>query len=184
MTKKQIEKVITPVFRVSFPQVFEPKAFGGGDPKYSVVMLFDKKADLSKMKALVKKVALAKWPNGLPSNFVSPFKNGNEKEYEGYADKVYITASSLYEPGVLDEHKQPIINAKEFYAGCYAIASVNAFAYDKLGKRGVSFGLQNLMKVNDGESLGGGSSPEKDFESVELPETDEILGEESSILDL
>ena len=184
MAKKEIEKVITPVFRVSFPQVFEPKAFGGGDPKFSVVMLFDKKADLTKIKALIKKAALAKWPEELPKTFVNPRKNGDKKEYNGYAGMIYATASSLYAPGVIDEQKEPIINPKEFYAGCYAIASVNAFAYDKLGKRGVSFGLQNLMKINDGEPLGGGSTPEQDFESIELPETTEVLEEETSILDL
>ena len=40
------------------------------------------------------------------------------------------------------------------------------------------------MKINDGEPLGGGSTPEQDFESIELPETTEVLEEETSILDL
>lgn len=61
------------------------------------------------------------------------------------------------------------------YGGCYCIAQVNAYAWEytekgKVMKRGVSLGLMNLMKVRDGERLGGGKriSAEDAFADVEV----------------
>lgn len=186
---KEMDKIITPVFRVSFPQVFEAKAAPGSDKlKYSVVMLFKSTEDISTIKDMVKRTVLKKYPDGVtPTEFTTPYNDGNNKSYDGYADTIYMTASSLYPPGVVDEQKQPIINSREFYAGCYAVASVNAYCWTYMGKSGVSLGLQNIMKVNDGEPLTGGASAEVDFESISLPEgpfADATEGSEGSILDL
>lgn len=179
----RIEKIITPVFRVSFPSVFEP---GKLSEKYEITMLFDKTADLSKMKAAVKKAIVEKFSNGAPAGLDIPFKDGNHKAYEGYQNTIMVKASSKYAPGVVDEQKQPIINPKDFYAGCYAIASVNVYYWKYMGKEGFSFGLQNLMKMNDGEPLAGGGSAEKDFESIPLPDNFNLdtVGATASIIDL
>lgn len=168
---KDIEVILTPEFRVSFPQVFEAKAFGTSAPKFSVVMLFLKTEDLSEMKNLVMKVAHAKWGNNMPEGFINPFKDGDKKDYEGYKGHIAVTAKTTYPIGVLDEQKKPIINPRDFYAGCYALATVNCFAYfptkaNPLSTTGVAFGLQNVMKLRDGESLGGGRNAESDFESI------------------
>ena len=48
MAKSELVKVMTPKFRVSFPNVFKAKAIEEGqDPKFSMAMLFDDEADLS-----------------------------------------------------------------------------------------------------------------------------------------
>ena len=186
MPKDPIDKVITPQFRVSFPEVFEAKSFQGGKPKFSVVMLFDGKENIDALKDLAKRAIAKKWGDKPPAALKSPFKDGNLKDYEGYKGCIYASANSLYPPGVVDEVKQPIINRNDFYAGCYAVASVNAFAYDTAGNVGVSFGLQNIMKVNDGEPLGGGESAEAAFESIPLPDGEAGVagGGESSVLDI
>ncbi len=186
MVKKEIDKIVTPVFRVSFPQVFEAKAApGSNSEKFSVVMLFPVKEDLSKLKALLKRSIARKYPDGnIPTDFVTPLKDGNTREYDGYKDTIYITASSQYQPGVLDEQKNTILNPKDFYAGCYAIATVNAFCWSYMGKTGVSVGLQNLMKMNDGEPLTGGATAEADFESIPLPEGAATEGGGPSVLEL
>lgn len=191
MTKEKIDKIITPTFRVSFPQVFEAKAAPGSDrKKFSVVMLFKNTEDISQIKELLKRAIARKYPDGvLPVNsdgtkFKTPLKNGNDKEYDGYANAITCTASSQFQPGIVDEQKQPIINPTEFYAGCYAVASVNAYCWSYMGNNGVSVGLQNLMKVNDGEPLSGGATAEQDFESIPLPEGAAIEGGGASILDL
>jgi hypothetical protein len=184
MAKKDFEKIITPVFRVSFPQVFQPKAAPGSEKeKYSLVMIFKKGEDLSVLKDLIKKVVKEAYPDGIPEGFHTPLKDGNEKEYDGYKDTIYCTASSMQQPGVLDETKQPIINPIEFYAGCYAIATVNVYTWKYMGKQGVSIGLQNLMKIDDGEPLTGGASAEADFSEIVVPE-EEVAdkGDELSIL--
>lgn len=165
-----MQKVITPEFRVSFPAVFQPKAFEGQEPKYSIVMLFDKKTDLSKLKEMAKKAIEEKWPNvnERPKNLKNPFRDGDieKPDMQGYKGAVFISATSKMKPGVVDASLQPIIAEDDFYAGCYARASVTCFAYDKMGNKGVSFGLQNLQKTKDGESFSGRTKAEDDFESV------------------
>ena len=195
MAKKEFEKIITPKFRVSFPQVFQPKAAPGSDKeKYGLVMLFDKDQDISDLKDLLKRTVAAKYPDGnIPkcsdgSDFVTPIKVGDTQTYEGYAGTMYCTANSMQAPGILDETKTPIINPKDFYAGCYAIATVNAYCWSYMGKHGVSVGLQNLMKVNDGEPLTGGASAEADFSEIVVPEDEatpetKVVGDTLSILD-
>ena len=51
---------------------------------------------------------------------------------------------------------------EEIYSGCYVRASINAYAFNIQGNSGVSFGLNNIQKVRDGEPLGGGGSKAED----------------------
>lgn len=167
--KLDSKKCTSPEFRLSFPAVWKPKAFEQQEPKYSVVMLFDKKTDLKDLKRVVMLAATEKfgakesWPKGLRL----PFKNGDEKtDLQGYAGTIVVNASSKQRPGVVDRQKQPILLEEDFYAGCYARATLIAFAYDKAGNRGVSFSLQNLQKLRDGEPFSGRKKAEDDFDSV------------------
>lgn len=165
-------KVLTSEFRVSFPFVIKPqKAMEQGKPdKFALTMLFPKGADLTKLKAAVKAAATdmwgadnAKWPK----NLRSPFRDQGEKEFEGYeAGATFITATSNQRPGLVDGKMNDILEEKDFYPGCYARATVRAFAYDKNGNKGVSFGLQNVQKTRDGDPLGGRTRPEDDFEPI------------------
>ena len=147
---------MTPVFRVSFPAVFQPKAPMNGQTgdaaKYSITMLFDAKADLVPMKNAVRAAVTAKWgPDQAkwPKGLRMPFRKGEEKDYEGYGPGiVFVSATSKQKPGLVDQDVQPIIDPSEFYGGCYAKATINAFAYDKAGNRGVAFGLQNIQNLN------------------------------------
>lgn len=172
-------KVTTPVFRVSFPQMFEAKKINNdGKAKYGLTMLFTL-ADVMKdpkeaakwkaMKDVCVAAAEEKWPKGVPANMQSPFRRGEEKEqYQGYgAGVVFISATTMTRPGLVDEKIAKIINPEDFYAGCYAIATVNPYAWNYLGKNGVSFGLQNVMKVRDGEPFGGRTAAEADFSAAE-----------------
>lgn len=166
-----MEKCITPEFRVSFPNVFEPKAFEGNDPKYGIVMLFDKSQDLSKLKELMKKAVEEKWPDVAkrPKGLRNPIRDGDVDKagVDGYQNKVFITASSKMKPALVDQNMQPIISAEDFYAGCYARASLTCYAYDKMGNKGVAFGLQNIQKMRDGEPFSGRSKPEDDFTALD-----------------
>jgi len=164
------EKIVTPKFRVSFPHVMEP-AFNMQKTakKFSVVMLFPKDTDLSKLIDIVNQAKQEKWGDKPPKGLRSPFRDGNEKEYEGYEDAIYASASSQESsrPGLINERKEKIIDPNEFYAGCYAIATIKAYAYDTAGNKGVAFALHNVMKMDDGESLTGRTSAENDFEAIE-----------------
>lgn len=172
-TKPKNEKILTPLFRVSFPTVNEPKSLNGGPLKYSLVMLFPKGTDLSKLETAVLAAIHGKWGTDKTKwpELRSPFRKGTEKQYDGYDDDlVFISASSKNKPGLVDNRKQRIIDPGEFYGGCWAHATVNAFAYDKMGNKGVSFGLQNIIKMKDGDHFGGKVKAEDDFDGIEMPQ--------------
>jgi hypothetical protein len=165
--------VMTPKFRASFANVFRPgKAMEAGqEPKYGIMMLFEKGADLSGLKKAAEQAVVDKWGADKakwPKNLKSPFRGQAEKEGEAYvAGAFFITATSKQKPGLVDGRNQPIIDESEFYSGCYARATVRAFAYDKAGNRGVAFGLQNVQKIADGEALAGRSRAEDDFTPID-----------------
>ena len=165
------DNVLTPKFRASFANVFRPgKAMEEGKaPKYSLTMLFEKGADLSKLKAAAAQAAKDKWGDKPPKQMRSPFRDQGEKEFAGYVEgAVFINATSDKKPGLVDAKVQDIIDESDFYSGCYARATVRAFAYSKAGNNGVAFGLQNVQKLADGEPLGGGGAKASDeFEAVE-----------------
>jgi hypothetical protein len=134
------------------------------------VMLFDKSADLSSLKKAALNAAIEKWgpKEKHPKNLRSPFRDGSERaDTPGYDDCIFISASSKNQPGLVNQKRQPILNERDFYAGCYARAEVLAFAYDKAGNKGVSFSLQNIQKLRDGEAFSGKKSAEKVFDEVE-----------------
>jgi len=162
------KKVQTPRFRVAFANVFKPKENLQGDPKYGLVMLFDKDTDISELRELANEVAKEKWSKGIPNDLRSPFRDGNGKaeKYAGFKDTIAVTANSNFKPGLVDQDVEDIINQEDFYSGCYARATINAYAYDKLGNKGVSFSIENIQKLDDGEYLGGKSDPKDDFGPV------------------
>lgn len=169
--------VMTPVFRVSYPNVFKPKRNElSGKDEYSIVALFEKGADLSELKKAAAKAIEEKWgPDKAkwPSNIRTPFRDQGEKDGEkgmpaGYEKgAIFLNLKSSQRPGVVDSKVVDIIDESEFYAGCYARATVSCYAYDQKGNRGVAFGLGNLQKVKDGEPLGGRTKPQNDFAPIE-----------------
>jgi len=178
----------TPKFRVSFPSVFEKSGPPGTDAKrlkYSVVMLFnpaeiEKDANLyhnqltqkvlwDAMLNAAKACAVDKWRDKMPPGLVSPFRSGTEKEqYEGYGEGViFLTAKTERRPGIVDQNVNRIIDPEDFYAGCYAHADINPYAWSYMGKNGIGFGLQNVQKIADGERIGGGASAESSFDAID-----------------
>ena len=169
--------IMTPVFRVSFPEVFKAKAAEeGGEPKFSISMLFEKGEDLSRMQNLLLEAAKEKWGDDVNvKSLRRPFRDQGEKEISGYVDGAYFaSASSKQKPAVVDEDVEPILDQNDFYAGCYAQAKVHAYAWDNKYGKGVSFGLGNIQKVRDGERLGGRaqSDPKEDFAPVQTQDAD------------
>ena len=162
-------RVLTPWARAAWPQLFQPRAFAENqDPKFSVVLLFDEEnVDLTAMKKLVDQTAKAKWGDKIPKNLHRPFRDGSEEkeDVEGFEGMTFITASSKFKPNVVDANLEEVIETDEIYSGMYCRATVNCYAYDFMGKKGVSFGLQNVQKLADGDGIGGGGySAEKDFD--------------------
>jgi len=155
------ERIVTPTFRVAYPAVFSARENLSGILKYSLVMLFKKEGDgIDPIKALIEEAIQDKYglrtqkSTNIPNDLDSPIRDGDEKDYAGYAGHWAITASNYenYKPEVIDALGKKITTSEEFYAGCYAKATIKAFFYDRVGK-GISISLHNIMKVNDGEPL-------------------------------
>lgn len=172
------QSIVTNKFRLAFPAIFEPEKNNlntNGKEKYAITMLFPKGTDLDALKKLAKDAVAEKWPdpNKRPKNIRYPFRDGDEVDWDGFEGNVFIKASSLYRPGVVNQKVKPVLDPEEIYAGCYCRAEVNAFAYDTQGNKGVSFGLQNVQKVAEGDRFGGRKDPEKVFGAVEQEADDD-----------
>ena len=61
---------------------------------------------------------------------------------------------------------QPILDRAEVYSGCYARVSINFYAFNTNGNRGIACGLGNIQKVRDGEPLGGRTNASAEFETL------------------
>lgn len=176
-------KVITGKVRLSYVHVFEPFSQDPEQEKsYSVVLLIPKsdKTTMKKLRKAEKAAAEAgintKFSGKIPANLSSIIHDGDEEadteRNPEYAGHYYMSVRSKTRPGVVDENVQEILDSTEVYSGCYARASINAFAYNTKGKKGVSFGLNHIQKLADGEFLGGRSRAEDDFEPVDDPDED------------
>lgn len=184
--QKQLKRIKTPVFRVSFPSVFEPASFEGEQSdNYEITMLFDEDADLSELKKAAKKCAREKWGKKLPKKLHNPFRDGEEREdTEGYGSGVtFVKAISKRKPQIVDKQRNKLDSPEDFYAGCYAIATVSPFAFEVKGNKGISFGLGNILKVDDGEPFGFSSDPMEDFDD-DFEEDDEFEDEDDEDTDL
>ena len=169
-------KSLTPVFRVSCPNLFEPSDFDGKS-KYGVTMLFGSDADLTEIKAAIKEVIREKWGNKVPPNLWNPLRDGSEKSnLDGYDGCMFLKATSKTRPGVVNQDCQEIIDPSEIYAGCFARATVVPFAFDVNGKKGVSFLLSNVQKVGEGDSFSGRGRAADDFTPVHAGGDDDIFG--------
>ena len=95
----------------------------------------------------------------------TPLRDGDKErpDDEAYKNSYFINANSGTAPGVVDANCQPIIDTSEVYSGVYGRASINFYAFNSNGNKGIACGLNNLQKIRDGEPLGGKARAEDDF---------------------
>ena len=169
-------KVITgPDTRWSYANIWEPKSINGGTPKYSVSLIIPKSdtKTVAKIKAAIE-AAYQEGQSKLKGNSKSvpplaaikiPLRDGDIERPDdpAYANSYFINANSATAPGIVDADRNPVLTRSEVYSGCYARVSVNFYAFNSNGNRGIACGLGNIQKVRDGEPLGGKSSAADDF---------------------
>ena len=169
-------KVITgPNTRWSYANVWEPKSINGSTPKYSVSLIIPKSDKVTVEK--IKKAIQAAYEEGqsklkgngktVPALSVlkTPLRDGDleRPDDETYANSYFINANSATAPGIVDADRNTIIDRSEVYSGVYGRASINLYAFNSNGNKGIACGLNNLQKIKDGEPLGGKSRAEDDF---------------------
>ncbi len=178
-TPKSPTRVVTGKVRLSYAHLFEPYS---NDPekeaRYSVTILIPK-SDTETLDKIRRAEAAAKedgkaskFGGRIPTNLSSIIHDGDEEadldRNPEYAGHVYMAMSSRTRPGVVDQDLNPVLDTTQVYSGCYARVSINAFPYNTAGKKGVSFGLNNVQFLEDGEPLGGRSRAEDDFADSDL----------------
>ena len=175
-------KMVIPC-RISFANIWEPKAINGGDEKYSVSCLIPK-SDKKTLARIQKAVEAAKedgktrkWSGKIPPNLKLPLRDGdiNRPDDENYEDCYFLNASSKDAPQVVDRKVNPVLDPMMVYSGCYCNVSVNFYAFNANGNRGVAAGLGNIQFVRDGERLSGKASADADFDALEDDDED-VLG--------
>ena len=174
-------KVVTGVVRLSYANVWEPASINGGTPKYSVSLIIPKEDEktLSAINAAIEaaiKDGVSKFGGKIPTRAALklPLRDGDtERDDEAYKDSYFVNANSTTAPQIVDRTVQPILDRGEVYSGCYARVSINFYAFNTNGNRGVACGLGNIQKVKDGDPLSGKSSAVVDF-ATELD--DDFLG--------
>ena len=175
MAKKEFTGVnlTTPLCRLAFPFVFSKTVNLNGKEEYSVAMVFDKDADLSKLKDALIRAAKNEFGADvdLKTLDLKRIRDGNTMGREEFKDKLVVRAkTSLGQPGVVDKALNKIIDPSEIYSGVYAHVNITAKAYT-LPSKGVTFYLNHVQKVKDGEPFTMRSQPKDVFEELEIPAT-------------
>jgi hypothetical protein len=173
-------KVVTGTVRLSYANVWEPKSINGGTEKYSVSLIIPKsdKKTIDAINAAVDAAieeGIAKFGGKKPNKAAIklPLRDGDtERDDEAYADSYFVNANSLTPPQIVDQSVNPIMNRSEIYSGVYARVSINFYAFNSNGNKGVACGLGNIQKVRDGQPLGNRSTAEDDFTALDDADDD------------
>jgi hypothetical protein len=183
-------KILTNVCRLSYANIWQAKSINGGVPKFSTSVLIPKSdtATVEKVKAAIA-AAYAEGESKLKGNGKSvptlaslktPLRDGDleRPDDEAYAGHWFLNANSNTAPGVVDLYRKPITDTSEIYSGVYARVYLSFYAFNSSGNRGIACGLQSIQKVRNGDSLGGKSKPEDDFDDgfqIDDDENDDFL---------
>lgn len=172
-------KVLTGEVRLSYANLVAPRAAQQGqEPKYSVTLLIPKSdnATIANINASIKAAydegVSKKWGGAHPQPKVI-VHDGDGLRPSGlpFGDECkgcwVLTASSKNKPQVVGlENLDCELAPSDIYSGMYARVTINFFAYDTAGSKGVGCGLGNVLKTRDGEPLSGGASAASDFEGL------------------
>ena len=164
--------------RFSYVNVFQRRANPDGTlGKYSVCVIIPKNnaetVELFKSayEAARQLGKTTKWGGKIPAKVSLPLHDGDEERPDdpAFANSWYFNCSSNNTPGVRVRDNGAVVEAidnDDFYSGCYGAVTVNLFPYASNGNTGVGIGLNNVIKLRDGDRLSGGRSADADFEDL------------------
>jgi hypothetical protein len=143
-----MSKVTVNNVRLSFPSLFKKSVFAGVETKFEATFLIAKDSPTHKqvtkaIDAFVEEKFAGKTPKGLK---ITAFKDGDEKEYDGYEGMMALKAGSTKRPLVIDADKTPLVESDDkLYAGCY-VNAILEFWYSDHPKGGKQI-LGNLLAI-------------------------------------
>lgn len=159
--------------RLSFPELFEPVRMGEGKARYNANFLVPKDTQAATdLWSVISEVAAAQWKEKSAATLDAQyrkedccFRDGDLRDYDGYAGHYSITANAAEtaRPLVVDQFGNPLA-AKDgkIYAGCYVHAILSIWAQDdKNGKR-VNCSLKGVMFAAHGDAFSGATPAKPD----------------------
>jgi hypothetical protein len=173
-------KVVLKGVRLAFPDLWEAKEYqkGDGKPRFSATSLVEPGSINDKnIRAAIneaasesfgaKAAAIVKGMLNNSNKFC--YLDGNTKEYDGFADMMYLSSHRGEKQGaplVIDANKAPLTaTSGKPYAGCYVNATVDIYA-QKGENQGIRASLLGVQFFKDGDAFAGSRANPDDFEDL------------------
>ncbi|MCS5452528.1 DUF2815 family protein [Enterobacter huaxiensis] len=158
--------------RLSFPDLFVSTQINGeGDKKFRGTFLIAKDhPQIKEVEAEILRVVELKWP-GKGESIIQQIRNnpmrfclrdGETKDYEGYAGNMFISASNKTRPLTIDADKSFLTEEDgKLYSGAWVNVAIEFYAYDNSGK-GVAASLRGVQFAKHGDAFAGGTPASAD----------------------
>lgn len=175
--------------RVSFPCLSEPEGYKGSleNRKYSVTLIFPNRAAVEPLFAAAKELIESKVSSEVKRNKIEiPIHPGSKKLKDdgtypdGYTEECFFVKFHRGEkngpPQIVLEDPKKTGLARDLYAGCIARVATNPYLWGD--NAGLSFSLNAVQRVGEGEAFGAGPvDTEAIFEDESAAEFAELLEE-------
>jgi hypothetical protein len=168
------QRVVIKNARISYCNLLQAReTMDGSGEEWSTQIIIDKDDDqVEALEKLAQDELEAKF--GPKAKFGklhrSPLRDGDEDHEDDpiYVNKVFLNARAKRRaPQIVDRHLEPVTHEDDVYSGCYANVSVNFFAYDTSGSKGVGVGLNNVQVLEKAERLDGAVAAQDEFSEVD-----------------
>lgn len=153
--------------RLSFPSLFQRAEFNGEVGKFEATFLIEKGSkNAEKIQAAVDAI-LKENKAKLAADKIC-LKDGDLKDYDGYAGNLELKGTSNKRITVINRDKSPIVEDDDIvYAGCYVNCVVDLWFMDNnFGKR-VLCNLLGVQFSKEGEAFGAGGLSDDDFDEID-----------------
>jgi len=183
MTTFKIEKA-----RLSFPSLWVPTAFAGGEnKKYSATLILPK----DKNKALIKQMLQAtdalykqKWGDKKQKHY-SALQNGDDLETprEEYEASFILKANNRKRVPIVDKDLSLLVEEDERpLAGDYVNAKVRFYAHERDGRKMILCSLEAVQFAAEGERFGGGGNALEGFDDISGETAEDVFEEAEEFL--
>ena len=163
--------------RLSFPALFHKSVFDGNETKYEATFLINKdtQSDLiEELHVKIKELIKDKLKGVKLGSDKLCLKDGDDYEYNGYANHMSFKASNSKRPLVIDRDKSPLTeDDNRIYAGCYVNAIVELWAQNNAYGKRINANLLGVQFFKDGEPFADGETGSvNDFDAFEEDDDD------------
>lgn len=165
-------KFTTGLVRLSYANIWQPKAFDGGVPKYSASLLIAKSDEKSVkrindlFKSMMQDEDVISVLGKNTKNIDLPLRDGDLREDSNYHDQYYLNAKAneSYPPKIFNFEREEVVDKAEVYSGCYVQAVLTFYPYNKNGNKGIGVSLGAIRKIKDGEPFSSAGASASDFD--------------------